>query len=45
MPTKHHTYPHQPYETREPKLVVDEVLQKDVTWLIHTTPTGGVVLV
>ena len=44
MPTKHHTYPHQPNERREERLALDGVLQKDVAYPIHTTPTGEVVL-
>ena len=44
MPTKHHTNPHQPNERREGRLALDEVLQKDVTYPIRTTPTGEVAL-
>ena len=44
MLTKHHTYPHRPNGRREWRLALDEVLQKDVNYPIHTTPTGEVAL-
>ena len=44
MPTKHHTYPHQPNGRREERPALDEVLQKDVNYPIRTTPTGEVAL-
>lgn len=44
MPTKHRSCPHRPYGRREQKLAVDEVLQKDVIYPIHTTPIGEVAL-
>ena len=44
MPTKHHTYPHQPNGRREQKLALGGALQKDANYPIHTTPTGEVAL-
>lgn len=45
MPTKHRTNPHQPNGKRQERLALDEVLQKDVNYPVHTTPTGEAALV
>ena len=44
MPTKHHTYPHQPNGRQEERLALDGALQKGVNYPVHTTPTGEVAL-